>query len=176
MIRRNLVNLLIAAIVYFNLAALILASGFRFSSPWPEVAGPLPNHWVTQRMFQMFSLFGGITRHSVAYSAYGVRESLGSAPAEPTEDMLDLDIYRYFPQTLGEANRRLGLLTYVGDDERLDRGYQRMAETIRRWHNRTHPAEEVAQVFIYQHWWPKSEQGYYHFQDQRHTQLKGHSG
>ena len=174
--RRNLANLVIATVIYLNLAALVLACGLRFPSPWSEhgVRGPLPNHWVGQRMFQMFSLFGGITRHSVWYTAHGSRESLANAPAEPRGDMVDLDIYRYFPQTLGEANRRLGLMTYTTDPERLEQGYRRMAQTILRWHRRDHPEDAIEQVFIYQHWWPKSELGYHHHADQRPPPLKGH--
>jgi hypothetical protein len=175
MIRRNLVNLLIAAVLYFNLAALLLACNIRFPSRWESIGGALPNHWSTQRLFQMFSLFGGITQYSVFYSAWGSRQELAVAPAEPGPDLIDLDVYRYFPQTLGEANRRLGFATFYTDEERVTRSYRRMADTIQRWHAREHPEDGVVQVFIYKHWWPKSELGYHHLEDQRGTRLVGHN-
>ena len=173
--RTNLVNLLIVLVVYLNASALLPSCGIRLPRYGQGVAGPLPNHWATHKLFQLFGVFSSTSSYCHAFAAFGAPDPLPEVPQAPLPDMIDLDIDRYFPQSRGEANQRIALWGYRDDRERRRRAYRRMAEVIQRLHNRAHPETPVAQVFIYRHRWPKSELGFEHHRAQRTTRLLGHN-
>jgi hypothetical protein len=170
-------NLAIGALLYFNLAALLLVCDVRL--PHPSFSGrftqgPLPNHWVTERLFRMFDLFDRWSWSNWGFAAYGSRQRLATAPGQPTPDMVDLDLYRYFPQQLGEANRRIYLLSYRDNRARLKVEYERMADDLRRLYDEEHPEAPVEQVFLYEYTWKKDKAGYYTHFDEHSTELVGH--
>lgn len=72
----------------------------------------------------------------------------------------EINPYDFFPQTLGEANRRLNLYSYHGQTERKARTYGVMADRIKLHHNRAHPDEPIDRVQLYLVEWPKSSDGY----------------
>jgi hypothetical protein len=170
-------NLLILSLLYCDVAGILrtTAGAIRLKSAGPGLNGPLPNHWVLENLFEMFGLFGGISHESVYYYAMGSARRLAVAPPEPTPDMVDLDIYQYFDFTLGEANRRVLLMSYEGESERLRDGYRHMAQVLMDRHNRANPWRKVEQVFIYARWWPKSPRGYFAEYSRHQGILRGHN-
>lgn len=174
LLKRNLVNLLIAGILYFNLAALLAACGIRFPD-WPGTSGPLPNHWVTRKLFRMFGVFGGISHYNLSYSAWGTTRRLEDSPAEPLPTMIDLHLEDVFRHSRGEANQRLAMRPYAGDARRSEQAYRRLAETLQARHNAQPGRPKVVQVFIYKSWWPKSPLGYSQLADRKETVLAGHN-
>lgn len=173
-----LVSLGLAALVYFNLAGIVYTSEVRLPNLEPRsrmAAAPLPNHWATENLFRMFSLFAHATWWNLGYSAYGSRHRLDTPPAAPTDDLVDLDVYQYFPQVYGEQNRRLYLRSYRGDPTRLRIEYERMANVLQRLHNEQHPDRAVEQVFIYELTWRRGKEGHFQHFASRKTLLVGHN-
>ena len=162
--RKIFTSLLLAALVYFNVAALLLVCEVRlpklFQISSRPTRGPLPNHWATERLFRMFNLFMRWDWYNSGFGAYGMRKQLRHPPAVPNASMIDLDIYRYFPQSLGEANRRVFLTSYRRDKKRVSREYLQMADIIQRLHNEAHPEDPVEQVAIYHYRWRKTKHSY----------------
>lgn len=164
---------IIVGIVYLNVASILRTSHIRFPAASPNVRGALPNHWVGEELFSMFGLFGGVTWDAVFYQAMGTTNRLTTIPTRPTDDMNDLQIYDYFDHIMGEANRRIGLHNYYGDERRTQSAYRHMANTLKKLHNQRHPHSQVEQVIIYVKWWPKSKRGYFHRESEAKTRVKG---
>jgi hypothetical protein len=98
---------------------------------------------------------------------------MDTTPTAPTQAMVDLDIYSYFPQSHGEANQRLGFAGYGNEPERTAESYSQMAEIIKRLHNQKHPDQPVKQVFIFLYTWPADPNGYYYRSSEASVQLLG---
>lgn len=131
-------------LVYFNIAALFRSSGMRVELPRP---------WFASSLFQIFSLFGYYTEENYGYELQVRR-------AGEVDGWYEINPYDFFPQTLGEANRRLNFYSYHGQSERKARTYGVMADRIKLRHNRVHPDEPIDRVQIYLVEWPKSSDGY----------------
>lgn len=176
--KRIIVGLCMGALIYFNTASLLLVCGVRLPRWEPRsqwTAGPLPNHWLSERIFRMFDLFDRWSWQNWGFGAYGVKERLETPPKAPTDDMIDLDIYDYFPHQRGEQNRRIYLLSSRNNPARLKVEYKRMADNIQRIHNARHPDDPVAQVLIYQYAWRKGKEGYWQYFSERTADLQGHN-
>lgn len=170
-LKRVAIQVLIVAILYFNVAAMLIVAGVRLPrAPSLEyTSGPLPNHWVTERLFRTFDVFDRWSWTNWEVSAWGTRDEVEPPPAQPTPDMVNLRLYTWFPQSQGEAIRRFWLMSYRNNEGRLRREYAVMARTLKRLYNEQHPGEPVAQVFFYEHTWRKSDQGFYHLFHERQT-------
>lgn len=131
-------------LIYLNAASLLQACRVRIDLPRP---------WYASRLFQVFSLFGYYTKNNYGYE-------LQVRSAEDTDNWFELNPYEFFPQTLGEANRRLNFYSYHSQPERKSATYRVMADRIKVRYNRAHAEESIDRVQIYLVEWPKSPDGF----------------
>lgn len=163
------------ALFYFNIDSLSATLGLRFKPIMANTPGPLPNHWTTHTLFRLFDVFDRWSINNYGFRAYGTTTRLDAMPILPTEEMIDLNIYDYFPQILGEANRKIWLQPYRSDHRKLRVMYPRLAAMIQRLYNQKNPNANIVQVFIYRYEWPKSPVGHYHLIDQATIYTEGHN-
>ncbi|MDZ4784939.1 MAG: hypothetical protein SGJ02_02570 [bacterium] len=168
-------SILIFVFLYLNIDALNSTLGLRFKPLITGYDSLLPNHWITQRLFRVFDVFDRWTNFNFGYRAYGSRTYYDQPPISPTTEMIDLDIYKYFPQIRGEANRRIWLQSFRQDSQRLKIAYSRMTSTLQRLHNLKHPHDSIVQVFIYRYEWQKSLDGFDANMDKGKIMLEGHN-
>ncbi len=171
LLRRIGANLAILAVLYFNVAALLIVTGVRLprAPSLPYTEGPLPNHWLTERAFRTFDVFDRWSMTNWEMSAWGAPSALRETPPQPTSTMIDLHWFDYFPQSHGEAIRRQWLMSFRNDAPRLTREYSKMAAVMRRLWNEDHPDQQIERVYFYEHTWPKSDQGFYARYEERST-------
>ena len=160
------INFCLILLVYQDVAALAATWGIVDRRTFPNPAS-------VRELFMMYGVFNGVQRESRRYHAFGLRERLDYEPRSPLPEMVDLEIYRYFPQSRGEANRRLGFFGYVPWRGRRLQSYREMASMIRRIHNQAHPDDPMEQVFIYLARWPVDPRGYYYREDEHKFKLRG---
>ena len=140
--------MVICGVIYMNIAALLYVSSTRID---------LPNHWVTLRLFSMFNLFDRWSTQNYGFEIRAlVDDTTDDEPAQPRV----IDPYLYFPQTRGEANRRLNMLSYGRHQHRKDKAYQELIEDIRRLHQREHPQDVVERMHLIMLQWPADPAGH----------------
>ncbi len=149
------------ALFYFNVDALSSTLGLRFKPIIDGSPGHLPNHWTFSNLFKVFDVFDRWSTTNYGFRAYGSFKHYDTMPILPTENMVDLNVYDYFPQILGEANRKIWLQPYRRDYRKLTAVYPRLATMVQRLYNEKHPEKPVIQTFIYRYEWPKSPLGHY---------------
>jgi hypothetical protein len=135
-------------LLYLNAASLLEAAGARVHLPRP---------WYASRPLQIFSLFGYYVTENFGYEAHG-RPVSEKNKEEP--EWIEIDPYSFFPQTLGEANRRLLLFSFQGDLERKRKTYPMMAERMKALYNRSHPDNPIDRIQLYEVRWPVSPLGF----------------
>lgn len=157
--RYVLALVLIIALIYFNVAALLSSSRIRIDLPRPAWA---------RRVFEIFSLFSYYQTTNYGFEAVG--RVAGSDDHSDGERWIAIDPYPYFPQVLGEANRRLYFFG-VRDVERKKYLYIDMLNRIKRLHERDSPDAPVDRIRLYMTSWPMSTQGYWTEYESRTRQL-----
>jgi len=151
----------IVAMFYFNLDATITTLGLRFKKRVPGTPSILPNHWTFFRLFAVYDVFDKWSTRNYGYRAYGLKERTDKIPILPTAEMVNLEVYDYFPQILGEANRKLWLQSYRNNPKRLLLESVRLCSQIQRLYNKNHPDDPVVQVVIYRYEWDKDPASHY---------------
>ena len=147
-------------LVYLNLAALFTSCGIRI-----ELARP----WYLHRPFQIFTLFSYYT--STNYGFEAVARVAGSGDSADGERWIPIDLYAYFPQVTGEANRRIYQDSFLHDPARQRKGQAYVLERIKALHNRNHPDLPIDRIRMYLLSWPKHTTGYKGHYDQRERRL-----
>lgn len=136
--RRAVISFLILAMLYQNVEAMFNTWQVRIAR------STLPNVRLLENLFFMYGVFSNLTTHPSRYAAFGSRVRHQRIAAEPMLDMIELDLYRYFPQQRGEASRRLGFSSYRWQPERRVAGYRSIADILQRDYNRAHPQAPLA--------------------------------
>ena len=162
-VQKILALLATIALFYFNIDALTTTLGLRFHFREHNLPGPLPNHWTFRTLFRVYDVFDRWSNYNYGYEAYGTTKILESVPEKPTGEMINLDIYKYFPMIRGEASRKILLFTSRAHSKDP---YPKLSSIIKRLHNKDNPDAQIVQVFIYRYEWPKSPEGYKHLYDQ----------
>lgn len=143
-------SIIVVGVFYFNIAALFPSVGIRIELPRPRFA---------DRLFRMFGLFSYYKTSNHGFEALG--RLTGSENDDEGERWTPIDVYQFFPRTLGEANRRIYLYGIRDDPQRKQRVYHQMLERMTRRHNRHHPDQSVDQMRLYMTNWPLSTRGYW---------------
>jgi hypothetical protein len=151
---------IIALFFYLNIDSLCWTLNLRFKPLLEGSQTLLPNHWTTRRLFRVWDVFDGWSNYNIGYKAFGSTDQLTEAPLKPKPEMIDLDIYSYFPYIRGEANRRLWMVTLRSNRERTQRYQARILSVIKRLYNERHPDKPIKQAFLYLYTWPKSPVGW----------------
>lgn len=166
-VKKVVINTFILLVLYGNVNGMLSSWKVRF-----EPSSFISNSYFSN-LFYIYGVFLEVHRFSREYVALGSREKLGEAPLVPTPEMIDLNLYSYFPQSHGEANQRLAFAGYLNQPERRAESYNRMASIIKRLHNQQHPDAPVENVFIYLYSWPADPDGYYRRSNESTVQLLG---
>lgn len=159
-VRRTAVGAVVGIVFYLNAAALLSSSGVRIDLPRP---------WYADRLFQIFSLFSYYTSNNYGFEA--VARVAGSADSPHGERWIPIDLYEYFPQTVGEANRRLFQYSFRNAPARKQAGHYAMIDRIKVLHNREPGGERIDRIRFYRLSWPKSTKGYRGEYDSRRREL-----
>lgn len=165
-----LANAAIVVFLYFSLDGLLVSWGVRFEPAAPGLRGPLPNLPILEQLFAIHAVFDRYSDQAFGFSARGVPAHAAAEREAPT--FVEIDLERYFPQSRGDAYRRLQLWAHASSDRPAL--YARLAGQLRRLHNADHPEAPVEKVFIYRHRWPKSLYGYAYWYAQRDSEIVGH--
>lgn len=148
-ISRILPAILILAVLYANLAALLYQSHIRYKLPAP---------WPLIQLFRVHSVFDGYRTKNFSYEA----EAYITRPTSEGQEAgwEPFDLFRYFPQARGEANRRLWMNSYRNDPQRVQEAYRRLVSQLKHFSRRDDPGAMVERIRVYSVTWPVDERGY----------------
>ena len=155
-VKRIITNLLVVFILYGNINGMMEAWQIRFESA---------SYWQLpyfSNLFYIYGVFKEVHTQSREFVAFGSNSAMDTSTKKQADDLIDLKIHDFFPQSHGEANQRLSFAGIINQPERMEREYQRMAEMIKNIYNRKNPEQNVNNVFIYLYYWPADPNGYYY--------------
>jgi len=149
---------IILLLFYLNVDSLSTTLNLRFKPLFPGSTSLLPNHWMTRQLFRIWDVFDRWSTFNIGYRAYGSLTELKTPPTKPTADMIDLDVYSYFPYERGDSNRRLGMPS-IRTRPALRIYQKRILEMVKREYNKKHPEAPIKQAILYQYIWQKNPEG-----------------
>jgi hypothetical protein len=158
-IQRWAVNALIICLLFGNLNGMLHAWHTNFTDPYFSRIPYFSN------LFRIYSVFSGTQLLNRRYVAMGACDTTSTAK-------VNLHIENYFPQSHGEANRRMGFMGAINRRKMMDTGYNQMAKNIKAIYNSQHPDKPLQRVVIYLLYWPSDHRGYYYnFNNSKITNL-----
>lgn len=173
---RAFATVIILAVIYCDCSAIFRLSGIR---------AELPLHWFAYRMFAIFSVFEDAPASNRVFEAEAlVRDSPESAV--PPE-WRSFDIYTYFPQHRGDANRRIErfglwfedaiLRELAGEESReRDHALATLPLQLRARLERDRPDWHVEEVRVFEVSWPPSTKDYFTHRDRSTRKLLASGG
>lgn len=153
------VTFIILLFFYLNVDSLCTTLNLRFKPIFSGSDSLLPNHWTTRQLFRIWDVFDRWSIYNSGFRAYGSLKELEAAPAKPTPEMIDLNIYSYFPYERGDTNRRLGMPSIRNNPSAVRIYQKRILEMVKKKYNQEHPEAPIQQAFLYLYVWEKSPEG-----------------
>jgi len=168
---RTLATAIILAVIYCDCSAIFRLAGIR---------AELPLHWFAYRMFAIFSVFEDAPPSNRIFEAEALVHDSRELSISP--EWRSFDLYAYFPQHRGDANRRIerfGLLfedailrELAGEDSReREHALKALPGQLRRRLEHEHPSWQVEKVRVFEVSWPPSTTDYFAHRDRSTRKL-----
>jgi len=150
------IHLIAVLLIYSNIDGILRTGGLYLYIDQHKRQRALPSFYPLSYFFSQFGVFANWPRYNLYFSAYGLKGKPEYLPDRPDSEMINLNLFEKFPFMRGEVTKRLFFeASFDSDYKRRREEYTRLLHILRDRYNRKNPDDQISEVFLFFHSWPK---------------------